>query len=148
MGYIKAIDKLIELKTQNKLNAIKKLNKTEDFSNLDKLIISPKTKERNKEIALTKEKNIYLYNIFIIKLNSSIYNETSMINLYDKLLNKKYVFEELNIYEQTLVLNQIIKRIGTGVTRADLTLLKEGSSFTSSFCSSSMALNSSVIVKG
>lgn len=126
-GYIKAIEKLIEINTQHKLDSIKKINKTEDFNNLEKLIISPKSKEKNTEIYLTKEKNLYLYNLFVSKLKTDIYYSqlSSMVN---KLVDKTEAFKQLNIFEQAVVLNQILKRISTGAGTSDLSLLGEGGS--------------------
>ncbi len=115
--YIKALEKYDEIKKNNKNNLDRVLPEKNN-----KLIVSPKTKERNIEITLAKECNISLYNLIISQLSKKIYDDvSSFANLKDSLLELKDKFDNLSIKEQADALLDVLNGLTTGASCADLT---------------------------
>lgn len=117
--YIKIITKYMELKKAKRDASLVVEN--------DKLIVSKKMKEKNEEQILTRLENIALYNQIIEQLNKPIYEKMQLKTvLREKLIVNYEKFKNLTIKEQAEVLHNIIKRLSTGATLADLSLLEEG----------------------
>lgn len=122
--YIRALEKYSEIKKNNK-NNLENVLKEEN----NRVIISKKTKERNKEIALTKDENITLYNLIIAQLSKDIYLGVSgFSNLKVKLIENKNKFENFKVLEQADVLLDVLKGLSTGATSADLSKFGAGKS--------------------
>lgn len=118
MLYVNWIVKYIKMKRDRKDDLI---TVTED-----KAIISPASKKGNTEIALTRQKNIEMYDCIISQLSKDIYRETSLGGvLLSKLKDKKELFGCLTVLEQAELLYNLIKRVSTGASAANLTLIKD-----------------------
>ena len=74
---------------------------------------------------LTKNDNLGIYDMFIDKLNNSIY-KLRPANQVDKLINKREVFIGLNVEEQCIVLNEILHLFQCKPITSNLSLLGEG----------------------
>ena len=73
---------------------------------------------------ISKDENCVLYDLFIAKLNNSIY-KSRPANLSKKLADKKDNFETLSVEEQCIVLGEILHLFQCKPVTADLTLLGE-----------------------
>lgn len=117
--YVKAIEKYMELKQSKKESTI--------IVKDDKYILSPASKNGNREIALTSEENIKLYDEILNQLSKDIYlNSTLQTALREKLGSNKEKFLKLNTLEQSECLFGIMKGISTGAATSDLSKLGEG----------------------
>ncbi len=112
--YVKAIMKYMDMKRSKKTSNLAEEN--------GKVVLSPKSKEGNIEIALTREDNINLYNSIISQLNKSLY-QLNLVKIKDILIDKKENFNALSVMEQAEQLNNIIGRMSTGATSCDLSLI-------------------------
>lgn len=118
MQYVNWIVKYIKMKREKKENLIKLQQ--------DKAILSQASKQGNTEVALTREKNLDFYDIIIKQLDKDIYKETTLSSvLKKKLQDKKTVFEGLSVLQQAELLYNVIRRVSTGATAANLTLLQD-----------------------
>lgn len=113
VGYIKGIEKYLAMSDETK----NKLTKTDE-----KIIVSPGTKNKNKEIILTRQENIEIYDLAIGQLEKKIYAISSIKGVLNILENSREKFVLLNLDEQTKQLNNIIQFIG-GSYSVDLILL-------------------------
>lgn len=101
-----------------------------------KLQKDPKRKYCEKYDKITKEKNSMLYDLYIEKMQYSIYTKRQNIEkTLQTLLNGKSLFEQLDINEQCLVLLNIHSVFGRMTNGCDLTLIggKKSAAATSSF---------------
>lgn len=91
--------------------------------------VARKDKSQNLTIneydGLTKNKNMELYDVFIDKLTNTIYNKRPA-NQVDKLIKDREIFDELNIEEQCIILNEILHLFQCKPLTANLSLLGEG----------------------
>ena len=87
----------------------------------DKVIISKKTKENNRELALTRLENQHVYKSIITTLEKPQYSEFS--NLKQQLSELQPKFARLNVKDQAKALIGIIKRLKTGAELADLSMI-------------------------
>ena len=113
--YIKAIVKFIDLKNQKKTDHLVEEN--------GKVILSPKTKDGNKEISLSAEQNIAIFDMMTKQLDKDIYSGLALEGFNETLKSKRENFEKLDVFGQAEVLYQIVKRLSTGAALADLTLI-------------------------
>lgn len=81
-------------------------------------------KEITKYDRLSVEENLDIYDAISNKLNNTIFN-VKFEKLATTLVNKKDVFENLSIYEQCLVLMQLLTILHSNVRTGDLSLLGE-----------------------
>ncbi len=114
--YVKAITKYIE---------IKKAKKDDDLEEIDKkVIISKASKDGNDEIALTEHENLNLYSILLDQLNKAVYEGSQLKSIVSKeLADRQNIFCSLSVKDQAEALYNIIKRLHSGATPVDLTLL-------------------------
>lgn len=128
MRYIKNIDKFIEFNRLKKLKELLNMNNVNTEEELMSLqgnvVISEASKNGNKQLYFSKEKNEYLYNMLVEKLNNAIYNKSSFATLYDNLVNSYKIFVSLSTLNQVIILNEIIGRISTGAKLANLSEIK------------------------
>ena len=117
--YVRAISKFMELKVQKKADSLKEEN--------NKIVVSPKASEKNKEIALDKTNNQHLYQTLINQLSKNMYKGLALENFPEKLTNLSEKFNGLSVMEQAEVLFNIIKIVYAGANTANLSLLGEGS---------------------
>ena len=114
--YVKTcIIKYTELKMQKRTGELTEQDR--------KVILSPASKEGNKEIALREEDNIELYNAIISQLEKPIYKGLALENIVLILKNGYESFVSLNILEQADVLFNLIKRVSAGSNTADLKIV-------------------------
>ena len=114
--YVKrSIVKYIDLKNNKRADKLVEVD--------GKVILSPASKEGNIEVSLTCEKNIELYQAIISQLNKPIYQGSPFENLDKTLKDSISKFESLDIVKQAQLLYNVIRRVSTGATPADLTLL-------------------------
>lgn len=73
---------------------------------------------------ISKDENYELYNLFIAKLEDSIYKNRPA-NLAKKLIEKRDKFEKISIEEQCIVLGEILHLFQCKPVTADLTLIGE-----------------------
>ncbi len=119
--YIKAISKYFRLKADKIESSLEQDD--------EKIALSPASKKENKEIYLTKEDNLKLYEKFIEKLSCSTYEGMQLATvLLPKLKEKKELFISLSVQDQVQVLHEITKRCSCGAGFADLSKLKDGTS--------------------
>lgn len=118
-NYVKSISKYIDLKKNKQDKSLEEKD--------GKVILSEKSKENNVEITLTKQENIRLYNLALQQLSKDIYDNTNLkTTFYPKLIKDFEIFKNLSVIEQAEVLFNIIRRLSTGASVADLSLLGEG----------------------
>ena len=123
--YVKILEKFAEMELNAKKNKIS-LNLVEKDG---KVIISKASKEGNREIAISKDLNIQLYDEIITLLSKPTYVGMQLESvLRQKLEEKREKFVSLSVLEQARLLNGIIPRISTGARMANLQLLGEGAS--------------------
>ena len=111
----RSIVKYIDLKNNKRADKLVEVD--------GKVILSPASKEGNIEVSLTCEKNIELYQAIISQLNKPIYQGSPFENLDKTLKDSISKFESLDIVKQAQLLYNVIRRVSTGATPADLTLL-------------------------
>lgn len=117
--YVKAIAKYM---------LMKKEKKTDNLIEKDgKIILSPSTKEGGSEIALYQTENARLYDNIITQLSKPLYKGLALEGFKDKLISLKNAFLNLSMQQQAEVLSNIAKRLTTGASSANLTLLGDGS---------------------
>lgn len=114
-GYIKTIVKYIDLKNQNKADKLVEMD--------GKVVISPKAKDGNKELALLNIENLKIYDNIIKQLDKEIYKGLSFDKYNATLKSGREKFEQLDVLKQAEVIYQIVKRISTGAQISDLTLI-------------------------
>lgn len=114
-GYIKTIVKYIDLKNQNKADKLVEID--------GKVVISPKAKDGNKELALSNIENLKIYDNIIKQLDKEIYKGLSFDKYNATLKIGREKFEQLDVLKQSEVIYQIVKRISTGAQTSDLTLI-------------------------
>ena len=113
--YIKAIVKYIDLKSQKKTDNLKEVD--------GKVVLSPKAKDGNVELALTVTDNKRVYENIINQLDKKIYKGLAFEGFNDTLKKGRERFAKLNVMEQAEVLYQIVKRVSTGSQTSDLQLI-------------------------
>ena len=119
--YAKVIAKFIQLKKDKQEKFLEEKD--------GKVILSKKAKEGNSEIALTRQENVKLYRLALKQLEKDIYEKTSLRSaFYQSLLKNEEKFAELAVKEQAEVLYNILRRMATGASLADLSLLGGGKS--------------------
>ncbi len=119
--YIKAISKYFKHKADKTDLALKQ---SDEF-----IEVSPASKKGNKEIILTKEQNLRLYEKFIEKLSCKVYDDMQLSTiLLSKLKDKKAIFISLNVQDQVQVLHEIVKKCSCGTDPVDLSKLQDGKS--------------------
>jgi len=112
-GYIKTIEKYLTMSEEAKTT----LAKTDED-----IIVSPAGKNGNREIRLTKQENIDLFDLTIKQLSKRIYNLSSIKGVLTTLINSRDKFLSLNLDEQVKQLNEIVGYLG-GNYSIDLSLL-------------------------
>lgn len=117
--YIKAIEKYIDMKLQNKIDNLKEID--------EKVILSPKASDKNTEIALSKIENMKLYELLISQFEKDIYKGLALENIGQKLKEKQEIFQSLSVFHQAELIYNVIKRLSTGATLADLKLIGDSS---------------------
>ena len=118
--YVKVITKYMQMKNEKKTDNL--------IENDNKVILSPSSKEGNREIALTQAENESLYNTIIKQLSKPLYKNSSLEVFKDKLISLTNVFASLTEKQKAEVIANIIKRVATGASISNLNLLNEGSS--------------------
>lgn len=119
--YVKVIKKYIDLKSKKQDERLEEKD--------DKVVLSrPKTRNElfnlQKEIALTRQDNIILYNKIIKQLDKSFYENTTFVNTIQKsLMEKEEMFKNLPVKTQAEVLYNLVKKLHRGVAAIDLSLL-------------------------
>lgn len=90
------------------------------------LIISPARKKGNKEIRLSEEELITLYNTFVSIFNKDIYSYSIIVNIGKKLKDKESKFKNLTFFEKIKVLYELCNLLKCNERKtADLKLLDE-----------------------
>lgn len=107
IGYVKIIEKFLGLNVSIR-------EKMEE--NNGKIVVSPAVKENQKELYISREKNIELYELIITQLSKSIYNFSQIKGVLENLIQKKDTFINLSIQQQVELLNNLIKYIGGAYT--------------------------------
>lgn len=102
---------------------------------------------RIKEISqfdhITAEENIELYDLLIDKLLNTIF-KVKFERLGNILKDKKTVFENLSVYEQCVVLMEILKILHANVLTGDLSLLGEAKKSGKSYISNSIVVSNKI----
>jgi CRISPR-associated endonuclease Csn1 len=112
-GYVKAIEKYLAIPENIKTN----LTQTDEY-----IIVSPAGKNGNREIRLTRQENIGLYDLAIKQLSKKIYNLSSTKGVLNTLIKSRDKFVSLSLDKQASQLNEIVGYLG-GSYDIDLTLL-------------------------
>ena len=112
-GYAKAIEKYLAIPENIKTN----LTQTDEY-----IIVSPAGKNGNREIRLTRQENIDLYDLAIKQLSKRIYNLSSIKGVLDTLIKSRDKFVSLSLDKQASQLNEIIGYLG-GSFAVDLSQL-------------------------
>lgn len=112
LEYIKKIIKYNELKKAKKDGNLK--------DGQDKVIISPARNEKNKEIALTREENIQLYDLMVKQYQKKCYQGTNLANVGKTIYGARDVFVNLTVLVQAEALTNIMKGLSTGKNIVDL----------------------------
>ena len=112
-GYVKTIEKYLAMSEDIKL----KLMQTDEY-----IIVSPAGKNGNREIRLTRQENIALYDLLIEQLSKKIYNLSSIKGVLNTLISSKDKFLAQNLEEQAKQLSEIVGYIG-GSYFIDLSLI-------------------------
>lgn len=111
--YIKTIEKYLSFD----INFRKELKQTSE-----KIIVSPAVKENQKEIIISVEKNLELYDLIINQLSKSIYNMSSIKNVASKLVQERETFKNISKENQVVLLNNLVLYLN-GAYTVDLTLI-------------------------
>ena len=117
--YIKGIEKYIQMKTQKKTANLMEID--------EKVVISPKATDKNSEIIISKKENENLYELLIAQFDKDMYKGLALENVGKKLNEKKEKFDSLSALEQAELIFNVIKRLSTGATLADLKLIGDSS---------------------
>ena len=112
--YSKAIVKLKDMLS-------KKPDEIEEVDN--KIVVSPKRKEDNREIVITKQENEQLYQTFIDLLDKPTYKDLTFVAVRKCLVDGHGKFKALSVKEQAMVLYNLLSRIKSGTQAADLRLI-------------------------
>lgn len=139
--YIKAITKYIDLKIAKKDADLKEVN--------GKVVLSPASKFKNKEVALSYRQNEILYQNILQQLQKPIYQGLPLSNvLYKKLVEKETTFMQLSVLQQAELLYKVMLRVGPGNFAADLTLIHEGANTAKIFINKNITnLNIQLVVQ-
>lgn len=120
--YVRVLYKYKEKTLLNKFNKTTedKNNNDTNENGKDIIIVSKASKNGNKEIILTREKNIYLYNEIIKQLKKKFYKDTNIESVSLFMEENKNNFENLSIENQVELLLGVIPRVSTGASYANL----------------------------
>lgn len=135
LSTIHKIEKVINKVTNNKsIKHIEDIDSDEKIADIGckydeakrELIISPARKKGNKEIRLSEEELITLYNTFVSIFNKDIYSYSIIVNIGKKLKDKESKFKNLTFFEKTKVLYELCNLLKCNERKtADLKLLDE-----------------------
>ncbi len=113
VGYIKAIEKYLEMSDEKK----DKLEKGDDY-----IIVSQGIAEKTREIRLTAQENVSLYDLAIQQLSKKIYDLSPIKGVLNTLVTSREKFIPLDVESQAKQLREIVRYIG-GAYYLDLTQL-------------------------
>lgn len=116
VGYIKLIEKFLGY-----AETIREKMEEKD----GKIVVSPAVKENQKELSLSREKNVELYDLIISQLSKSIYSLSSIRGVYTQISQAREMFIGLSIPNQARLLNNLVGYLG-GSKNVDLTLIGGG----------------------
>lgn len=110
------------IKEMEKYNSLSEEIKSKLPQDENSILVSPANKKNNREIRITKQQNMIVFEEIIKQLSKGIYNLSAIVNIKEFLINKKDMFENLSPNDQVKVLINLIRYISGGFT-VDLSLL-------------------------
>ena len=110
------------IKEMEKYNSLSEEIKSKLPQDENSILVSPANKKNNREIRITKQQNMIVFEEIIKQLSKGIYNLSAIVNIKEFLINKKDMFENLSPNDQVKVLINLIRYISGGFT-VDLSFL-------------------------
>ena len=89
----------------------------------NEIIVSDRTKRGNKKLSITKEQNLCLYENIVKQLKKDIYKFPPFLAILKTLEDNFDIFNISLVTEQTDLLFGLIKKLSTGASFVDLTLI-------------------------
>lgn len=113
IGYIKGIEKYLGY-DQSVRNEMKEID--------GRVVVSPASKKGQKEILISREQNMEIYDLLTKQLTKSIYDLSAFKGVLEILVQGRERFEELSIEDQAKLLKNVILYLG-GSQTVDLKLI-------------------------
>lgn len=122
-----AVELFTDVKTDEYFKELQKLVDMNRNGNVDTALeeyVMKTNREGVIKLKIDRQRNVVLYNFLLERLNSSRYHGISAsVNYYNKMLELKDNFEKISVFEQTVVLLQILRFFKCNAEISDLGLI-------------------------